>query len=122
MSELTPDPLQNLRLFVAEVARHGLVWGLRDEDGWAILDSMQRPGDDVMPFWSSEDHAFDAATDEWVEYEVASIELEAFLETFLVTMAEEHCLVGPNWPGDSAGLEIDAVDLSDALRTARSNR
>jgi hypothetical protein len=98
------------------------VWGLRDEDGWAILESLQRPGDDVMPFWSSEDHAFDAATDEWVEYEVASIELDAFIETFLMTMQAEHCLVGPNWPGNAAGLEVDAGDLGDALAAALADK
>jgi hypothetical protein len=98
------------------------VRGLRDEDGWAILESLQRPGDEVMPFWSSEDHAFDAATDEWVEYEVASIELDTFMETFLPMMRSEHCLVGPNWPGNAAGLEVDAADLGDAIEAALAER
>lgn len=119
---LTDDPVENLRLFIAEVTREGLVWGLRDEDGWAILDSLQRPGDEVMPFWSSEDYAFDAATDEWVEYEVAEIQLSVFLETFLPMMQDERCLVGPNWPGDAAGLEVDAADMEDALRAALDER
>ncbi|MDH5674482.1 MAG: DUF2750 domain-containing protein [Myxococcales bacterium] len=115
---LTDDPVENLRLFVTEVARTGLVWGLRDEDGWAILDSMVREGDDVMPFWSTEQYAFDAATDEWVEYEVAEVELSTFVDTFLSKMEQEGCLVGPNWPGSDAGLEIDAADLAAAIGAA----
>jgi hypothetical protein len=105
--------------FIQRVVASGEVWGLKSSDGWAICDSTQHVKDeealDVMPFWSDHAYAKRAASGEWGEYVPTAIPLDLFIDRWLKGMHEDGTLVGTNWDAHNTGVEIDAVELAQAL-------
>ena len=116
------DSQANYERFVQRVVESGEVWGLMSDDGWAICDSAEDTEDeeplDVMPFWSDQAYARRAATGDWEEYVPTAIPLDLFIDRWLKGMHDDGTLVGTNWDANNAGLEIEAVELADALVTA----
>lgn len=113
--QLGDDPESNYELFVSQVLENGQIWGLKNDDGWALCDSIEFEETDVFPFWSSERHAADHCEGEWDVYEPASLSLDEFLEDWLPGMHEDGAMVGPNWDGDLNGLEVEPRDLAERL-------
>ncbi len=118
MVQLQELSQQNHLQFVERVVASRVVWGLRSSAGWAVCDSAEQEGVEVMPFWSDRAYAARAARDEWAAYEPASISLDAFIETWLEGMHDDGALVGTNWDADNAGMEIPAADLTRELSDA----
>jgi len=100
------------KLFVAEVAQEGLVWGLNCPEGWANADSCEFEDVIVYPFWSNADLAKTCAVAEWSIYQPKSLELAEFLENWCVGMHKEYILPGVNWDKDMDGKELEALDLA----------
>jgi hypothetical protein len=100
---------------VSEVRASGLVWGLQSDRGWAVCESEEYEDTDVYPFWSDEAAARVHATGDWSDYRPASLDLDLFIDTWLAGMSEDGVLVGTNWDADLSGVEVEPVDLAQAL-------
>lgn len=70
---------------------------------------------DVLLFWSDEAYAKRHVAAEWSGYVATSIELDAFIDGWLRGMHEDGLLVGVNFNSDLAGLEVEPVELANAL-------
>jgi hypothetical protein len=115
MTQLTDDPQANYDLFVARVQETGAVWGLMDEDGWAGCESIEYPGESVFPFWSEEADARVHCVGEWAAYIPTRIEIDTFCEEWLSGMDDDGVLVGANWDAELTGLEVEPLELAEAL-------
>lgn len=111
---LIADLEANKQRFIDRVRGTRQVWGLRSERGWANCQS-NHGGADVLLFWSDEAYARRHAVAEWAGYVAAPIELGVFVDSWLKGMHEDGLLVGVNFNSDLAGLELEPVELANAL-------
>ena len=105
----------SLRRFVQAVRKSREIWGLESEEGWALCESIQVPGTNVMPFWSSESAAAAHGVDEWVEYQATPIDLDEFLEHWTLGLAGDGMLAGVDWDESLEGVELEAEVLEEWL-------
>ena len=115
MTDLSDDYQASHDRFVREVRASGLVWGLQSDNGWAVCESNEYEDTDVYPFWSTEAEARVHSSDDWAGYKPASLELDLFIDTWLVGMEEDGVMVGTNWDADLMGLEVEPSDLHEEL-------
>ncbi|MDD5037136.1 MAG: DUF2750 domain-containing protein [Methylococcaceae bacterium] len=115
MIKLTSDLDANYQRFIEHIQESGQVWGLQSEDGWVVVDSTEFEETDVMPFWSDETYAKEHCVGEWGSFIPVAMELDEFIEDWLVGMAEDGILVGPNWNSDLEGLEVEPEELAQLL-------
>ena len=115
MIKLTSDLNANYQRFIEHSQETGRVWGLHSADGWVIVDSAEFEDSEVIPFWSEENYASAHCVGEWEKFKPTPIELEDFVENWLVGMDEDGTLVGPNWNADLEGLEIEPVEIAKQL-------
>jgi Protein of unknown function (DUF2750) len=112
MTQLLSDDLdENYERFLEEAMATGCVWGLENDEGWALCPANQNAELDVMPLWSQPEYAQAHVADEWASYRVVPIALEELLDDWLPGMHEDVLLVGPNWNSDLDGDEIEPLDL-----------
>lgn len=107
---------ENHERFVRRVIDQHEVWGLKSSEGWAICDSNEQQGAQVMPFWSDRAYAQRAAKDGWAHYVPTLITLDQFLDRWLPGMQDDGRLVGTNWDANNCGIELTADALSKQLR------
>lgn len=112
---LSDDDQENHQRFLDEVKQSGLVWGLANEDGWAVCPSIEYEETDVFPFWSQEHFAQALCVEEWSVYQAKSISVEDFLIEWLPGMHEDDTLVGTNWDAELSGMEVEPADLAKSL-------
>lgn len=112
---LSDDDQENYQRFLDEVKQSGKVWGLANEDGWAVCPSIEYEETDVFPFWSQQRFAEALCVEEWSVYQAKSISVEDFLIEWLPGMHEDDALVGANWDTELSGLEIEPSDLAKSL-------
>lgn len=115
MVKLTSDLNANYQRFIEHVQESGQVWGLQSDEGWVIVDSTEYEETEVMPFWSEESYAREHCVGEWEDFEPVAMDLSEFLEDWLVGMAEDGVLVGPNWNSELEGLEVEPEDIARLL-------
>jgi hypothetical protein len=109
---LTADLQASYRRFVTRVRETGVVWGLRNADGWAQCPSNEYEAY-VLLFWSHEAYARRHAVEVWADYAPASIPLAEFLDAWLPGMhADGGALAGVEFNADLAGLEVEPRDLA----------
>lgn len=105
------DSQRRFEKFVERVSNNQEVWGLKSEDGWAIVESNAYEDTGVMLFWSDKEYAKRCAMEEWAHYIPTLITLENFLTFWLTGLEEDELLVGVNWNKDLVGLEIEPLEL-----------
>ncbi len=110
------DPLgddldENYTRFIDEAYATGCVWGLENDEGWALCPSNQNDELDVLPLWSQPEFAEAHCVDEWAQYRVTPIALEELLDDWLPGLHEEVTMVGPNWTVALEGDEVEPLDL-----------
>ncbi|MGF1769780.1 DUF2750 domain-containing protein [Enterovibrio makurazakiensis] len=108
---MTTNDTTPIEKFVTVSRASGEVWGLQCKDGWVICDSSIYEDTDVMPFWSSRDAAAIHCVDEWEEFAPVAILIPEFLEEWLVDLAKDAVMLGPDWGSDLSGEEIEAAEL-----------
>jgi hypothetical protein len=110
-----------LEEFIAKVALHQQVWGLRSANGWAVVDS---EGDDCFPVWPHPDFAAAWAVGDLADCTPQAIALDAWLTRWTPGMEEDGTLVlvFPTNDDDDEGLVISASELEDALLGAMGGR
>ncbi len=112
MNDSLGDDLDaNYDRFLEEALATGCVWGLENEEGWAVCPSIENDSLDVMPLWSQPEFAQAHVSGEWSHYKVVPISLEEFLDDWLPGMHEDITLVGPNWNASLEGDEMEPLDV-----------
>ena len=111
---LVADLEANKERFITRVRDSGVVWGLRSKNVWAYCES-NHTDSDVLLFWSEEAYARRHAIKEWAAYEATSIDLDAFIDSWLRGMHEDGALAGVNFNADLAGIEVEPIELAKAL-------
>lgn len=88
--------------FYRQVAAEGVVWTLRDADGFpAPLNS---DGQRAQPFWSSRTRVelVIGTVSAYAGFEPVEITWSVFKERWAPGLAKDKILVGVNWSGDRA--------------------
>ncbi len=112
---MTDDFRVNYERFIDQALELEVVWNLQSEDGFAVCESSEFEGAEVMPFWSIESLANKACIDDWKGYKPNPIRIDDFIDAWLHGMAEDEVYVGLNWNAELEGAEIDPVILIDDL-------
>ncbi|NLD93388.1 MAG: DUF2750 domain-containing protein [Fibrobacter sp.] len=102
--------------FIKKVSETGIVWGLENDDGFAMSSSSEFEDEDgepieLMCFWSEKKLADVCAKDEWKGYKTVQVELGDFLEHWCVGMANDGLVIGVDLDTELTGYEIDPLDL-----------
>lgn len=102
--------------FIDQVKRSETVWALGSDDGGlVVVDSNQFDEVDVLLLWDSEEKAQAQCRDEWSEFSAISIDMESFLDDWVLDLKEDDALVGLNWNDDNVCVEIEPVGLARLL-------
>ena len=101
--------------FIDEVLENEIVWGISSEDGWAVCDSNDFEGREVLPFWSSEKLALTHCVDDWSVYNPTPIRFDDFIDAWLHGMHEDEVLAGINWDIELVGPEVEPIMLIEDL-------
>lgn len=108
-------------LFIEEALATGCVWGLENNDGWALCSSVVNDDIDVIPLWSQPEGARAHCVGEWSEYKPVPIALDEFLDDWLPGMHEDLLFIGTNWNSDLEGPEVEPLDLLEDIDEAASD-
>lgn len=113
-SKLTSDIQANLELFVFDTKSNQLVWGLRNEEGWLSIDSINFENSETMLFWSSREdaQAYKQKEHNYGDFEVLELPLDIFIEDWLQVLAEDEVFVGTNFIMERNGKEVEAYELA----------
>ncbi|MEH6452431.1 MAG: DUF2750 domain-containing protein [Psychromonas sp.] len=108
---------QILTSFIADVKPTQSFWALQDKESedWVVLDSVNFDETEVMPLWSTPELALVHCTEEWSEYVPAEITLVDWLEFWVKDLVEDDVIIGLNWTGDDADIEVDLQEFTEAL-------
>ena len=100
--------------FFREIARHRLVWFVRDDQGSPTPknDSGQR----VLPYWSSQARARRAAAIWGHGLRAESLPLDVWRTAALPDLADDDLLVGINWTGPRlVGWEFTVAEVLNRI-------
>ncbi|MBU0913477.1 MAG: DUF2750 domain-containing protein [Gammaproteobacteria bacterium] len=106
--------------FYHEVARSGVVWGIRDEAGFPA--PLGFDGARAMPFWSSESRALKVVQNlpAYVGFTPVAIEWSIFCERWVPGLTQDGLLVGVNWSGQTAsGYDIQPLNVQRNIEALR---
>ena len=111
-----------LENFLAAVKPTQLIWALKDpeSDDWVILDSLHYEDSEVMPLWSSKSQAEVHLTDDWASYTSASITVADWLEFWVEDLIIDNVIIGIDWAGEDADVEIDLQEFTHCIATLES--
>ena len=101
-----------LEKFVSEAVNSGKIWGLINDDNWAVSPSNEYENAEVLIFWSEEKLALACAVDEWNDYKAESISTAEWIENWAAGMFNENIVAGTNWSADLEGEEHDPLELA----------
>lgn len=108
-----------LEHFVRGVVESGMVWGLYAQT-WArspgLADDSEHAQVEALPFWAHSDSAARCVRGPWASYAPRAIELDAFVEQWLVGMVEDGIVAVIAPSPTSPGLVLPAAELAEALR------
>lgn len=102
--------------FYKEVAKHGKVWGIKDERG--IPAPIGEGGQRAMPFWSSLKRArtIIETAEAYAKFETFEVTLAEFSSKWLVGLENDGLLVGVNWGGERAvGYDVQPMTVKQAI-------
>lgn len=123
MTDIGDQPLDaSYEAFLGAVVEDGLVWGLCDDEGWAMVPSADDDETMVMPFWSSEAAATACASGEWEGFAPEPLPLEDFMEQWLPGMEEDGLRAGVDWSADLEGVEVPPLELQADLEATLVGR
>lgn len=105
--------------FYREVSERGLVWTIRDKDGFPA--PLNASGERAQPFWSSRARVerIIATVAAYRGFTPIEIKLDVFLERWVPGLTRDGILVGVNWTGDRAtGYDIAPAQVAECIAGA----
>lgn len=104
------------KLFIQNICRSEVVWGLENKEGMAISNSWEYVNDKgdaigLICFWSQKASAVSCAKDEWHDYQPIEIPLYDFIEIYCLGLANDGFMAGTDFDVSMYGFEIDPLDL-----------
>ncbi len=115
---LTNNKEDNYQRFFEDAFAAGCLWSLQNDEGWAQCESDKWSNSVVIPFWSQSEYAEYHCVEDWVGYQVIAIDLDEFLEDWLIGMHEDAILVGVNWDQNLEGEEHEPLDILHVFEQA----
>lgn len=116
MTDITDQQIRDFyQVFLDEVFDKGVIWGLMNDDGWAVCQSNDFEEREVIPFWSAENRAQMLCDGEWGSYKPTAITYDDFIDAWLHGMHEDEVLVGLNWNVELIGPELEPLVVMDDL-------
>lgn len=108
--------------FVKDVCETNIVYGLKNEHGFATTisnDLEYENGDPVgiICFWSESALANSCIKDVWEKYKITEINLAEFIENWCIGIDNDQLLVGTNFDQNMFGYEADGYELALELVT-----
>ncbi|MHC0444841.1 DUF2750 domain-containing protein [Flavobacterium sp. 3-218] len=110
------DVRLNYEKFIKKVCETNIVYGLKNEMGFATSASNELEDEEGNPieiicFWSEEIRAKVCSKNGWEDYKPVEIQLNDFIENWCVGMDNDGLLVGLNFDQNMFGYEIEGYDL-----------
>jgi hypothetical protein len=107
---------QRQERFIKKVCEYGIVWGLKNAEGFATTSSNNFEDENEEPlglicFWSERALAKGCVKEEWKGYKPVEIQLTEFIENWCIGMANDNLMVGSNFDQNMFGFEIDPLEL-----------
>ncbi|MCX5395999.1 DUF2750 domain-containing protein [Streptomyces sp. NBC_00102] len=103
--------------FFRDVRRSGVVWIVRDDDGYA--SRLSTDGRGIFPFWSTPARATRAATIWGNGLRAGSMPLVFWRDHELPDLAREGCRIGINWSGPHlVGWDFTPAEVLNRLAAA----
>jgi hypothetical protein len=99
---------------VKKIADQQQLWGLRQEDGWAL--AVDDAGHELLPVWPHEKFALLCATGIWAGHQPKAIDLDDWLERWTPGMNKDGRLVAVFPTPQDKGVAVDPRRLEVDLR------
>lgn len=114
---------QQYKVFVVKAIEQGKVWTLIQHDEMALFDSQLYDDHVATPFFSDRDAAFSFQSGEWSDFDIAEIQLPAFLERWLTGLYNQDIMVAAIWNDVATGREFEPLELLlDFLQTLQQQQ
>lgn len=102
--------------FIRKVSETEIVYGLKDDKGYATSYSNDLEYEDGEPvqiicFWSDAARAKSCVDREWNRYEASPIPLNEFLENWCLGMNSDGLVVGIDFDSNMFGYEAEPLEL-----------
>lgn len=106
--------------FIKVVCETGIVYGLKNEEGFATSSSIHYDDENGEPmgmicFWAEKSLANSCIMDEWSGYEISPISISDFIENWCVGMSNDDLLVGIEFDNQMFGCEVEPLVLIGEL-------
>ena len=102
--------------FVKAVSGGADVWGLKNDVGLATW-KFEDAGGTLVPFWSDEASAKQAAVAKFPGYKPFRIKNSDFVGHYLSGMQKQKILVGVQFSADMTGIDMEAAELTQNIKT-----
>ena len=112
--------------FIKTVCESGIVYGLKNKDGFATSTSNKYEGDygnplGIICFWAEQSLAKSCIKSDWIKYKVSKIPLSDFIENWCIGMENDDLLVGTEFDQNMFGFETEPLKLIlDLLKELKS--
>lgn len=102
--------------FVKKVCDTKIVFGLKNDDGFATSSSNEFDDKDGNPielicFWAERALANSCRKSDWENYELVELSLEEFIENWCVGLYNDELLVGTSFDQNMFGYEVEPLEL-----------
>jgi hypothetical protein len=104
--------------FVKQVADSEQVWGLRTEEGWVSVGDDD--GNSMLPVWPHPDYAAACAVDEWDDAQPSAIDLDDWLDEWLVNLDDEGDQVAVFPTPQGRGVVVEPAQLRSDIEVELS--
>jgi hypothetical protein len=102
--------------FVKKVCETKIVFGLKDNEGFATSSSNEFDDEDgnsvqLICFWAESALANSCRKSDWENYELVELSLEEFIENWCVGLYNDGLLVGTSFDQNMFGYEVEPLEL-----------
>lgn len=104
--------------FIKKVADSEELWGLYN-DGWAMVADDN--GKEMIPFWPKKEFAEACCSNDWKDYTPEPIDLNEFIDCWLVDMGNSGLLAAVFYTKDDRGVVLEPEKLLENLKEELEN-
>lgn len=104
--------------FIKKVADNEELWGLYN-DGWAM--AADDAGREMIPFWPMKEFAEACRSNDWRDYNPELIDLNKFMDSWIVDMSNDGLLAAIFYTKDDRGVVLEPEKLLKDLNAELEN-